>query len=275
MYTGTNKSVFYDSAYRTYNMNETLKLMENRKSVRSYTEKEISRDYKEKIIHAAMRAPTAGNMMLYTIIEVEDQDLKDKLAVSCDNQPFIAKSPFVLLFLADYQRWNDFFKESQIPEVRSPEEGDLMLACCDALIAAQNAVIAAESMGIGSCYIGDILENYEFHKDLFHLPDFALPITLVCFGYPNENYTAKKPAPRYPQEFVHYKNKYRRLNSDDFHKMYKPVLERSFSKGAFIEGAENIGQHFYIKKHSSDFMKEMNRSVRAALKYWKNNETEN
>ena len=256
-------------------MNETLRLMENRKSVRTYIDKDITRDFKDKIIHAAMRAPTAGNMMLYTIIEVEDQDLKEKLAVSCDNQPFIAKSPFVLLFLADCQRWNDFFRVSKVPHVRPPEEGDLMLACCDALIAAQNAVIAAESMGIGSCYIGDILENHEYHKELFDLPDFALPITLVCFGYPNENYDTKKPAPRYPREFVHYKNSYKRLKSKDFLKMYKPVEDRYFSTGDFIEGAENIGQHFYIKKHSSDFMKEMNRSVRAALKYWKTDETEN
>jgi len=262
-------------------MNETLKLIDNRKSVRTYIDKDISRNFKDKIIHAAMRAPTAGNMMLYSMIEVDDQSMKEKLAVSCDNQPFIAKAPFVVLFLADYQRWNDFFVESRVPQLcendnlkmRNPEEGDLILACCDALIAAQNAVIAAESMGIGSCYIGDILENYEFHKKLFNLPDFVLPVTMICFGYPNENYPLKKPAPRYPMEFIHYKNKYKRLNSDDFKKMYQPILEKYFSTGEFIEGAENIGQHFYLKKHSSDFMEEMNRAVRAALKNWRKNET--
>ena len=60
----------------------------------------------------------------------------------------------------------------------------MLLACCDALIAAQTAVIAAESVGVGSCYIGDILEKYEFHRESFNLPDFALPIGLICFGYP-------------------------------------------------------------------------------------------
>jgi len=255
-------------------MNETLKLIENRKSVRAYIDKDITQDFKDKIIFSAMRAPTAGNMMLYTIIEVEDQKLKDKLAVSCDNQPFIAKSPFVLLFLADYQRWNDFFTVSRVPHVRPPEEGDLMLACCDALIAAQNAVIAAESMGIGSCYIGDILENYEYHREIFDLPDYVLPITMVCFGYPNENYKLKKTSPRYPQKFIHFKNKYRKLTPPDFAEMYKPIEKRYFSSGEFIKGAENIGQHFYIKKHSSDFMKEMNRSVQAVLKNWSVNGTE-
>ncbi len=68
--------------------------------------------------------------------------------------------------------------------MRKPEEGDLFLACCDALIAAQTAVIAAESLGLGSCYIGDIMENYEVHRDLFKLPKYVFPICLVCFGYP-------------------------------------------------------------------------------------------
>lgn len=256
-------------------MNETLRLIQNRKSLRVYTDKDISRDFKDKIIHAAMRAPTAGNMMLYTIIEVDDQTLKDKLAVSCDNQPFIAKSPFVLLFLADYQRWNDFFKESGVKHINPPGEGDLMLSCCDALIAAQNAALAAESMGIGSCYIGDILENYELHREIFDLPRYAFPVTMLCFGYPNDNYEDKKPAPRYPRQFIHFKNSYKRLTSQDFIEMYEPIKERYFSKGEFIEGANNIGQHFYIKKHSSDFMKEMNRSVRAALENWRKDGIEN
>lgn len=260
-------------------MNRTLTLIDNRKSVRTYIDREIPRDFKDRIIHAAMRAPTAGNMMLYTIIEVEDQKMKDKLAVSCDNQPFIAKAPFVLLFLADYQRWTDFFVHSGVPSLceeegetmRHPEEGDLMLACCDALIAAQNAVIASESMGIGSCYIGDIMENYEFHRELFDLPDYAFPVTMLCFGYPNENYEEKKPAPRFPGEFIHFRNRYRKLSGSDFDNMYRPMEERYFAAGKFIEGAENIGQHFYLRKHSSPFMKEMNRSVRAAMKIWREN----
>ena len=83
--------------------------------------------------------------MLYSIIEVSEQAIKDTLARTCDNQPFIARAPLVLLFLADYQRWFDFFTLSGVEELcrqrgeplRKPQEGDLFLACSDALIAAQ------------------------------------------------------------------------------------------------------------------------------------------
>ena len=218
-----------------------------------------------------MRSPTAGNMMLYSIVEVEDQAIKDKLVKSCDNQPFIAKAPLVLLFLADYQRWMDYFavcdiksysKSEELP-YRTPQEGDMLLACCDALIAAQTAVIAAESMGIGSCYIGDIMENYEFHKELFNLPKYAFPITLLCFGYPKDKITNKILTPRFPQQNIHFRNEYKRFNKDDFEEMYK-----SRELNHYNANAENFGQHIYSKKFVADFTIEMTRSVRKAIQQW-------
>jgi len=173
-------------------MSKTLDIIFNRKSVRAYKKTKIDRKIKDKIIQAALRSPTAGNQMLYSIIEITKQTTKEKLAVTCDHQPFIAKAPIVLIFLADYQRWVDYFHVSDIKEFckkknleeKTPQQGDLFLACCDALIAAQTSVIAAESLGIGSCYIGDIMENYETHKALLNLPQYVFPITMVCYGYP-------------------------------------------------------------------------------------------
>ena len=252
-------------------LNETIKLIQNRRSVRSYEKKLISEKNKNLIINSAMRSPTAGNMMLYSIIEVEDQKIKDKLVKSCDNQAFIAKAPFVLLFLADYQRWMDYFnvceietykKDENLPN-RTPEEGDLLLACCDALIAAQTAVIAAESMGIGSCYIGDIMENYEFHKELFNLPKYTFPITMLCFGCPKEKLSQKELKPRFSQQYIHFKNEYKRLRKGDFEDMYK-----SYELNRYNGNAVNFGHNMYSKKFVADFTVEMTRSVRKAIQEW-------
>jgi len=254
-----------------FTVNETLELIKNRRSIRAYEKREISVDDKNTIINSAMRSPTAGNMMLYSIIEVTDQEIKEKLVKSCDNQPFIARSPFVLLFLADYQRYKDYFKESDVESIiksenitpRNPEEGDLMLACCDALIAAQTAVIAAESLGIGSCYIGDIMENYEFHKELFQLPKYTFPITLLCFGYPTGKSSKREYVKRFSQKYIHFKNSYKRLNKNDFDEMYKDKKLKHY-----IGNATNFGQHMYVKKFTADFSVEMNRSVKKAIKEW-------
>ncbi len=171
-------------------MNEIIRLLDARCSTRAYDPTPPTDEEKRAVLHAAMRAPTAGNLMLYSIIEIEDQALKDRLAVTCDDQPFIARAPWVLLFVADFQKWMDLFAACGcdelpgVPRGVTPGLGDLLMACNDALIAAQNAVVAAESLGIGSCYIGDIMELGETHAELLQLPRYTFPAALLCLGRP-------------------------------------------------------------------------------------------
>jgi nitroreductase len=222
-----------------------------------------------------MRAPTAGNMMLYTIIEVEDQRLKDQLALTCDNQPFIAKAPYVLLFLADYQRWMDLYTgagcQARAQELgvvpRKPAEGDLILAMMDALIAAQTAALAAESLGIGSCYIGDIIENWETHREMFDLPQYTFPAVLLCLGKPADQ-SLKKRSPRFERQFIVHQNKYRRFDPGELDEMYQPFGLSSFELREYPNGAQNVVQFNYIRKFTAYFSLEMTRSVKVMLKEW-------
>jgi nitroreductase len=257
-------------------MNATIDLLLSRKSVRDYTNQTVTEEEKQVILQAALRAPTAGNMMLYTIIEVEDQALKDRLAVTCDHQPFIAKAPYVLLFLADYQRWYDYYLASGVEKIcserglsmRCPAEGDLLLACCDTLIAAHSAVVAAEALGMGSCYIGDILEQYEIHRELFSLPQYALPVAMICFGYPTAEQIDRKRTERFDQEYIVYKNTYQRLDSSSLEKMFQPRNQQMLNSGSRNDGFENAGQLNYFRKFSAEFSFEMSRSVQAMLNSW-------
>ncbi len=257
-------------------MNQVIEVIHNRKSVRAYEDKPLPEDVRDMILKSAMRAPTAGNMMLYSIIEVSDQEAKDKLVETCDNQPFIAEAPLVLIFLADYQRWFDYFKVSGVEQLCSekgvpmvkPEEGDLFLACCDAIIAAQTAVIAAESLGVSSCYIGDILENYEIHREMFNLPQYAVPICMVCFGYPSVEQKERKRTERFGEEFIVFKNRYKRLGEEEFKEMYAGVYERLMAGSADKRDQPNVGIRMYKRKFSAEYAVEMRRSVRTILDAW-------
>ncbi|MCG8568875.1 MAG: nitroreductase family protein [Spirochaetes bacterium] len=248
-------------------MNSTIKLLHKRHSVRKYSEQKISDPIKNQIIEAAIRAPTAGNMMLYSIIEVTDQQKKDCLAITCDNQPFIAKAPLLLLFLADYQRMNDLFATyGLIAEHKNnrqkPQAGDLVLGICDALLAAQNAVVAAESLGLGSCYIGDILENYEEHQKMFQLPPYVFPITLLCLGYSAEENTQTRS--RLKQKYIHFNDQYQRFKKEDFEDMYSHQAE-------YLKGQpkyQNMAELYYHAKFNAEYSKEMNRSVEMMLSKW-------
>lgn len=259
-------------------MNKILKTIYNRKSLRLFSDRKITKKDKEKLFNAARRAPTAGNLMSYTIIDVTDQAIKERLAETCDKQPMIAKAPMVLIFLADMQRLYDYFRYSKVPELcekkgliySTPKEGDLLLAANDAIVAAQNVVIAAESLGMGSCYIGDIIENIEEHREMLLLPPWTFPVTMLIIGYPKKRET-KEPVPRFPEKFIVHENSYFRLSDDDFKQMFKET-EEPYADAPFVKQAKNLGQHIYIRKFASDYMKELRRSFRKGLREWSGEE---
>jgi nitroreductase len=243
-------------------MNEVLRQIKGRKSVRVYEDRPIDLETKKVIVNAAFEAPTAGAMMLYSILDISDQNLKEKLAITCDNQPFIAKAPLVLIFLADYQRWFDAYTYADC-NPRKPGEGDILLACADALIAAQNSVVAAESLGVGSCYIGDIIENCETVRELLELPDYVLPAAMVVYGYPTESQKTRKKPARFEEKYIVFENKYHRLNMEEHEEMHRVFNERSGLPNKNIR--ESI-KALCNRKYMSSFSLEMNRSAAEYLK---------
>lgn len=237
-------------------MNEIIKALAARKSIRSYTDREISSDCKEQILRAATEAPTAGNQQMYTILDITSQELKDKLSVTCDNQPFIATGKMVLIFCADFHKWYQAFTLAGCSP-RRPGPGDFLLAVEDAAIAAQNAVTAAESLGIGSCYIGDIMENYELHRELLHLPEFVFPALMLVFGYPTPQQQEREKPKRAALDFIVHENAYPNFSPEEICQNIADLKGSDFDQWM---------QRFCQRKYQADFSLEMSRSVAAALK---------
>lgn len=241
-------------------MNETIRALFSRKSTRVFEDRPIPSDAKQVIIESALQAPTAGNQLLYTIIDVTDKKLLKGLSLTCDDQPFIAQAKMALVFVADCQRWLDMYRLAG-KNPREPGVGDLMLAVSDACIAAQNTIVCAQSLGIGSCYIGDILESAELHRDVLHLPEFTMPCAMVVFGYPTVQQQRKKPA-RFPTKYIVHENAYRQLSPDEIHDMYHSREAAEGRDRAF----EPTIRSFCERKYESDFAREMTRSVEVYLK---------
>lgn len=241
-------------------MNETIRQLNERKSVRVFLEREISNEDKNAILNAAAQAPTAGNQQLYTIIDVTDQTLKERLAETCDHQPFIASAKMVLIFCADCKKWYDAFCFANC-EPRLPAVGDLLLAVSDANIAAQNAVTAAESLGIGSCYIGDIMENCEQQRALLKLPKYVFPAAMLVFGYPTDQQKERQKPCRADMKHIVHENSYREMDANE--------LRELFSIRAEKKSYEDYMNAFCTRKYNSDFSVEMSRSVEEYLKQFK------
>ena len=242
-------------------MNEVLQQLHERKSVRVYEDRAIEPEVKQAILEAAIQAPSAGNMALYTILDITDQEIKDKLAVSCDNQPFIATAPMVLIFCADYRRWYDVFCK-YVEEVRKPDMGDLFLAEADTLIAAQNAVVAAHSLGLGSCYIGDITENFEYHKELLNLPQSVVPAAMLCIGYPTAQQLQRPKPPRHAVSAMVHENGYNLERAGEMTEML------AIQQGKTGEELADYIRRFCKRKWNSEFSVEMSRSCTEMVKDW-------
>lgn len=240
-------------------MNPIYESLLSRKSVRVFEKRDVPDSIKEAVLHAAFQAPTAGNQMLYSIIDVTEENLKKKLSVTCDNQGFIADAPFVLIFLADNRRWLDAYEEAGLT-ARKPGAGDLLLSIQDAVIAAQNVVVAAESFGLGSCYIGDILENVEEVRKLLELDAFVVPVTMLVLGYPAEQQKKRKKPERFEKAYIVHENRYRRLEPFEHREMFeKRAGQPDFDFDDYM-------RKFCERKYMSGFSLEMTRSSAVYLK---------
>lgn len=240
-------------------MNEVIESLYKRKSMRVYEEREIPEEMKDMILESAIQAPTAGCQQLYTILDITDQELKEALAESCDHQPFIAKAPLVLVFCADCKKWYDAYKEAGC-DARIPGTGDLMLAITDTAIAAQNAVVAAESFGIGSCYIGDIMEKCEENRKLLNLPDYVFPAAMLVFGWPTKQQIERQKPKRCDRKHIVHENTYRSMDGEELREMFAYKCNNS----TYDEWCSA----FYNRKYNSDFAKEMSRSVSKYLEQY-------
>ena len=284
--------------------NPVLDCIERRTSIRAFSDEPVTPEERHAILHAASRAPSAGAMMFYSIVSVDDPSARRELCTLCDDQPFMLKAPFWLLFVADNRKWLDLYEQTgcyddpalaNAPEragYRKPGLGDLLLACEDTMCAAQTAVIAAESLGIGSCYIGDVIERGEQVAELLELPAGTVPLALLVFGHkrpakpgevsvsctvddapaPDGAPAAEPSAPKqtpHPVRGLYMPERYR-VPAPEERAAQIAELDAKFTPHAVAGGApagERV-RKLYHRKHTSDFMAEMNRSADWWLSRW-------
>lgn len=235
-------------------MNEIIQSLYERKSVRTFEARAVAPADKALLFAAAAQAPTAGCQQLYTILDITDQAIKDRLAATCDGQSFIASAPMVLIFCADCRKWWRAYQEAGCAP-RAPGVGDLMLAVEDALVAAQNVVTAAHSLGLGSCYIGDILEQCGEHRALLGLPDYVFPAGMLILGHPTPQQRTKPQ--RFDPRFIVHENRYHDMDGTELREMFAPQ--------AGDRGFDGWMAAFCARKYNAAFSREMTRSVEEYL----------
>jgi len=168
-------------------MNSVIDLIKNHRSIRRYTNQAIASELFTSIIAAGQTASTSSYIQAGTIIRVRRTDLRAEFVELSGNQKYIAGAAEFLVFCADLQR-----NQSRVTKLLG-EPADyqwteqFLAATVDVSLMAQNIVIAAESAGLGCCYIGGIRNKPDKVTELLNLPKHVYPVFGMCMGYPDQH----------------------------------------------------------------------------------------
>ena len=228
---------------------DTLKTLLEHRTIRNYKSLPIADDILDTILESATRASTTGNMQLYSIIVSKDEEMKKKLCDLHFKQKMVLDAPVVLTFCADIRRFSKWCKQ------RKAEPGyDNFLwfinASIDAILATQNAAIAAESFGLGICYLGTVTYNADKIIELLQCPEYVVPVTTIVIGYP-----ADKPplTDRLPIEAVIHKETYKDYSENDINRLYEEKEALPLTKTILEENQlETLAQVFTLKRYTKN-----------------------
>lgn len=177
----------------------------NRVSIRTYANKEIPVNLIEEIIEKAMRAPTCGNMQLYSVIITKEIGKKEKLANLHFNQPAAMGCKVILTICADF---NLFTRWCELSNATPGYDNfhSFIMAFTDAVIFAQQIVTVAESEGLGTCYLGTVNYTANEISQLLELPEKVVPVASIALGYPDK---IPSQPDRLPIKAILHEEKYR------------------------------------------------------------------
>lgn len=178
----SKKIIVHQKKHDKEYQNATLRLLYERASCRQFSDQRIEPEILKKILKAGIHAPTGGNLQPYSIIKIEDADTTHRLAEMC-GQKFIGEAPVNLLFCIDWHRLKQWSKIEKAPFSALGSFRHFWISFQDTIICAQNICTAADSLGLGSVYIGTIIEFLKETRDMFRLPKGVLPVVLLCLGY--------------------------------------------------------------------------------------------
>lgn len=231
-----------------------LSVLKYRRTVRNYSDQQIDENLLNKLLHAAAQSSNTGNMQAYSVIITTENEIKKQLAPAHFNQPMVTKAPVVLTFCADFNRFSNWC------EMRNAQPGydnfqSFMASAIDAIIFAQTFVVAAESKGLGICYLGTTTYNAQEIIEALKLPELVIPVTCITVGYAADNLPITD---RLPLDAIIHKETYHELSKEEIDNIYTEKENLEFYKNFVAENnKETLAQVFtdvrYTKKNNEFF----------------------
>lgn len=240
---------------------QSLNFILQRRSIRKFKQKKVPQELINLICEAGQRAPTACGMQAYSFILINDRKIREAIFEAIGKQECMEQAPVWILICADMARQLELF---QILGVKTEfgELGKLLPSVIDAALAAENMVIAAEALGLGSVFIGTVWEAMKRIAEILRLPANVLPLILLCLGYPDENPPLR---PRWPLEAVLHVNTYK-MPSNALMKQYYDEANRQLVEMQYFRGNVKSWAEHWQKKFPKEEMKNWEERLRRDLR---------
>lgn len=163
-----------------------MKTINERRTIRKYSERDISNDLLNQLLAQAERTPTMGNLQLYSVVVTRDAQMKAKLSPAHFNQSMVTEAPIVLTFCADFRR-TTLWAEAREAQPGYDNFLSFINAATDALLYCQTFCNLAEEEGLGTCFLGTTVYMPQQIIDTLKLPQLVFPVATITLGWPAEN----------------------------------------------------------------------------------------
>ncbi len=183
------------------------------RTIRRYRSEAVTAAHLETIIDAGRRAPTDASAQFGTFIRITDGQLRARLAGLCSNQRHIMEAAEFFVVCLDTNRLRRLVEYRGGTYASGPYIS-LLFGIVDASLMAQNMLVAAETLGYGTCFVGAVQENSDRIARELDLPPGVLPIVGLVIGVPEAGEKSLPPRPRVPRQAVFFENGYPDLSDE-------------------------------------------------------------
>jgi len=217
---------------------DLYELLMKRRSVRSFEDRPVPDDVVGKLVDAANNAPTGCNIQPLSIVTVQEAGGRAKLGRMIKRQPWVKNAPLSMIFCLDFWRLKRWAELSGVDFRGNDALSHFLLGYADVMCAAQTVVILAESLGLGSVYVGRVPYVADEAREYFGMPTYVFPIMLLCLGYPK---TVPRNVPKLRPAVTRHKERYRPLNDDEVRNAFDEKY------GSFDENAERYFERVLVE----------------------------
>jgi FMN reductase [NAD(P)H] len=196
---------------------DLYELLMKRRSVRSFEDRPVPDDVVDRLVDAANNAPTGCNMQPLSVVTVQEAGGRAKLAQMIKRQPWVGNAPLSMIFCLDFWRLKRWAELSGVEFRGHDALSHFLLGYADVMCAAQTVVILAESLGLGSVYVGRVPYVADEAREYFGMPTYVFPLMLLCLGYPE---TVPRDVPKLRPAVTRHKERYRPLSDDEIRKAF-------------------------------------------------------